>query len=1595
MRRAMKSRSTGKGPGARPAVPAETKVETKEFDGRPHAQSRPIVSRGEQFSAAVVSKSKATSNDVSVPDKPNVSRAQDRPVARSRRGGAKRKSRRKIKLGNFEEFMNAVGDQVLSENSDTDQHDASIGEPPSLPTPVVDAVELPAPATQTKQAEEQPAADRTHQLSKLSENDKPAQAVETQLARPLQPDPPRYASIEKMLASTLGSSNVPADAQPDVVYDRRVSYEAPLPALPTSLWPYVFPFHPEVPSAGEGGTDAENTLLHTGVVVLREAHLPVAALNALLVASLQSLQSMKQDDRGDSEGSFKLVGMSMTAMEPPFDRPSIQPPTACSTTAERVIVAAFDVAGATSPLDAAQRAVGSLTEAVTSRSVREAVAKGFVVPCNELTEVQAFGSETVTATKVAAVPSASGAFGCAALRHPVHLLARLPAFHSFVTSERDSDESDPLTSDGRSLATADIKLEETCCTVIHQPAFAKRDSLRDASDKDTALEALLLSARYAGLDLVGLRVVYADTAISDLRTVVVPPALRRNRADHAVAGPDLSISEPPLSPVVVAAFRGVGAMTKMAVLLGPQDALLARAVAPFSLRARYAPIVAPANDCPNAEAAEVFPSAAALLVSACESRRDEDAFLAWWFGRRVLPRRAAPSSSGLAASSASSLQATALQPQPCPAYSVVRHSPSRACVLVGIRHADGQDQVQSLSSLQRASVSAAVLKSLAYLGLRVEKIANIPMSLSALSALLDETAIEKESRTPPQGWVLGLVVRHDFGMGPAFCRTQIAMIESNIEAAANGAAVAQEPSSPNIGAVLCLDKLDTDAAPPTLPNAENQFRRALALVLSSAALPSAETVRNRWRTGQAEATKRGRRAALLNESSNISTSSSHGSYGVGTQPADGGVRLLICGIQLSPNVTSTPPDRSLSAMGDTSASRAVRSQPSAAGHEILLSSSPSLEAANIAVKIAASRALTTAARDAHSPIVELLQRLTTPNPPGDEPLRKSLSTNELLHPNTARRFDILGIKTVRGPLSPVVAGELSRSAMRIGVVHGGAATDKSPAHSQTQQHDTLVLLLKTADGAGDEANDLEALRQTFARTARHAWAHGAPDAVFDAWVAHSHQQAVPSLSMKHGPRNTPHGSSLGVFRLASLFFHGSDLILPKVEPSGCSTSSWSSLANDLALYEPVSLSESDALLAIFKQQLNPDPQLTVVSITPSPKLQSDPRSKTVASIGSSVIAHGYGSAFYASSSSLFSEALIQLRHVFQRDGFFVAGLFLDTIPVEPVPLDGSDVSSQPPRETPRLRVLLFRDVDGIRHSLQLATQISERSDGVPARARTAGTRASQGLAETRGSGASTAASSSTTAVFSAPATFSEAVSSVAAVLPLADDSVKAYLGLVGAVRGIFVAPIDTGVMESTSPLRRVLPIRPHVGNFRRLKSFKLLPQLTGANGTQAAPARIAFLESSVVVVGPICRDRITPRLAAKGLNAQLYEVLDAVQENGFAVVGLDTVHMSEAQARSYVSECVPDAVEPDSQLDDAAYLASGPSFVICLERANAVSRAKKMLGVGLRGSAGRPAIRRGGLRRTFCSSSSGKAATETVFFFERLHSELLEIRTRE
>ena len=110
---------------------------------------------------------------------------------------------------------------------------------------------------------------------------------------------------------------------------------------------------------------------------------------------------------------------------------------------------------------------------------------------------------------------------------------------------------------------------------------------------------------------------------------------------------------------------------KIAVLLGPRAVQLAKTVAPCSIRARYGSL----NGCESE-----FESGNAPLLSACESRRDVDVHLAWWFGRRVLPLRPnVPSvTTGAAASSAAI-------PQPCPAPAVVTHAPSTVCVCASRR----------------------------------------------------------------------------------------------------------------------------------------------------------------------------------------------------------------------------------------------------------------------------------------------------------------------------------------------------------------------------------------------------------------------------------------------------------------------------------------------------------------------------------------------------------------------------------------------------------------------------------------------------------------------------------------------------------------------------------------------------------------------------------------------------------------------------------------------------------------------------------------------------------------------------------------------
>lgn len=76
------------------------------------------------------------------------------------------------------------------------------------------------------------------------------------------------------------------------------------------------------------------------------------------------------------------------------------------------------------------------------------------------------------------------------------------------------------------------------------------------------------------------------------------------------------------------------------------------------------------------------------------------------------------------------------------------------------------------------------------------------------------------------------------------------------------------------------------------------------------------------------------------------------------------------------------------------------------------------------------------------------------------------------------------------------------------------------------------------------------------------------------------------------------------------------------------------------------------------------------------------------------------------------------------------------------------------------------------------------------------------------------------------------------------------------------------------------------------------------------------------------------------LRAQL---LDAARDQNFRVVGLRTFSFTFSQATDYVQRCRP-LVAGGKQLDDIpTYLASGVSHVLAFERANAVSRMRKLL----------------------------------------------------
>jgi len=267
------------------------------------------------------------------------------------------------------------------------------------------------------------------------------------------------------------------------------------------------------------------------------------------------------------------------------------------------------------------------------------------------------------------------------------------------------------------------------------------------------------------------------------------------------------------------------------------------------------------------------------------------------------------------------------------------------------------------------------------------------------------------------------------------------------------------------------------------------------------------------------------------------------------------------------------------------------------------------------------------------------------------------------------------------------------------------------------------------------------------------------------------------------------------------------------------------LRSDLSLYAPVTtLGTSDELFSIFKQQLNPDSQLTTVSATVP---TSDPEEPNIS--------------FHARRSALITGAMQRLRHLFHREGFHMTGLFLQQL---------ADHSEQA-----RLQALLFRDVDAIRHSLLLLQTDKKRDVGKHGKSLTLTT-------------------SEIPVSLAAPSSYSEAVDGVlAAVHSHCEPSKrnKTYDGIVDGVRGTLTMPKQTEEVAFNSRVRHeAFPPRSYVGNRQRIltHSVQQKQNVVGSKSKQ----RVAFLEAAIVVVGPVHRERLTPRLCARGLNSQLYEV---------------------------------------------------------------------------------------------------------------------------
>lgn len=134
---------------------------------------------------------------------------------------------------------------------------------------------------------------------------------------------------------------------------------------------------------------------------------------------------------------------------------------------------------------------------ITTMKLLQAAKNGCIVACRRLSGVQVFSQEGHS-TSHKHESNVGNELGQRILYHPVHLLARMPAFHSAVVgkgidSASDCSEQKAVTETlfaqnsnvPCDISKADSGMIETCTVVVNSAAFMKKGALRHSDDKDT------------------------------------------------------------------------------------------------------------------------------------------------------------------------------------------------------------------------------------------------------------------------------------------------------------------------------------------------------------------------------------------------------------------------------------------------------------------------------------------------------------------------------------------------------------------------------------------------------------------------------------------------------------------------------------------------------------------------------------------------------------------------------------------------------------------------------------------------------------------------------------------------------------------------------------------------------------------------------------------------------------------------------------------------------------------------------------------------------------------------------------------------------